>query len=134
MSEDRIPYQPQRYPPAEMLARAELFFELVNRRRSVRDFSDEPVDRQLIEFAIQAASTSPSGAHRQPWKFVAVQDPAIKHEIRIAAEKEEREVCERFLAEQITAWKESSPAEATQLAMADLCHMLLCTNEFLYVE
>lgn len=91
MSEDRIPYQPQRYPPAEMLARAELFFELVNRRRSVRDFSDEPVDRQLIEFAIQAASTSPSGAHRQPWKFVAVQDPAIKHEIRIAAEKEERE-------------------------------------------
>ena len=49
-------------------------------------------------------------------------------------EKEEREVCERFLAEQITAWKESSPAEATQLAMADLCHMLLCTNEFLYVE
>jgi len=91
MSEDRIPYQPQRYLPAEMLARADAFLESVNQRRSVRDFSDEPVGRQLIEFAIQAASTSPSGAHRQPWKFVAVQDPAIKCEIRIAAEKEERE-------------------------------------------
>ena len=77
MSEDRIPYSLQRFPPAEMLARAEFFFETVNQRRSVRDFSDEPVDRQLIELAIQAASSSPSGAHRQPWKFVAAQDPTI---------------------------------------------------------
>ncbi len=59
-------------------------------RRSVRFFSEEPVPRELIEIAIRTASSAPSGAHRQPWRFVAVDDPAIKREIRIAAEEEER--------------------------------------------
>jgi iodotyrosine deiodinase len=60
-------------------------------RRSVRDFSDEPVPRELIEIAVSTANTAPSGAHQQPWTFVAVSDPGIKHRIRLAAEEEERE-------------------------------------------
>jgi iodotyrosine deiodinase len=60
-------------------------------RRSVRHFSSEPVPRELIELAITAASTSPSGANQQPWHFVAVSDPAVKRVIRIAAEAEEKQ-------------------------------------------
>jgi nitroreductase len=67
----------------------ELLAELA-RRRSVREFSSEPVPRELIELAIAAAGTAPSGANRQPWHFVAVADPAVKAEIRRAAEAEER--------------------------------------------
>lgn len=77
--------------PAEMQARAEAFYELMARRRSVRFFSDRPVPRVLIERAIGTAGTAPSGAHRQPWRFVAVSDPALKRQIREAAEEEERE-------------------------------------------
>ena len=77
--------------PGEMLRRASEFYDEMNRRRSVRDYSDRPVPRELIELAIKTASTAPSGAHRQPWRFVAVSDIAIKRQIRIAAEKEERE-------------------------------------------
>jgi nitroreductase len=62
----------------------------MNRRRSVRDFSSKPVDRELIELAIATASTAPSGAHRQPWHFVAISNPETKRRIRIAAEAEER--------------------------------------------
>ena len=65
-----------------MAARARAFRELVGRRRSVRVFSDEPVARALIEEAVAASSTAPSGAHKQPWHFVAVADPAVEHEIR----------------------------------------------------
>ena len=60
-------------------------------RRSVRDFSDRPVPRRLIELAVEAASTAPSGAHRQPWTFVLVGDPGMKRRIREAAEAEERQ-------------------------------------------
>jgi len=63
-------------------------------RRSVRRFSDDPVPRELVELAIRAAHSAPSGANRQPWHFVAVNDPATKLEIRTAAEAEEREVYE----------------------------------------
>src|SRR5580658_11042863 len=84
-----IPYRPPRLPPEEMLQRAREFFALVNRRRSVRHFAPDPVPRELIELAIAAGSTAPSGAHRQPWRFVAVSDPAIKQRIRIEAEAEE---------------------------------------------
>lgn len=73
-----------------MRERAERFYEELDARRSVRDFSSEPVPRALIELAIRSASTAPSGAHQQPWTFVAVDDPAIKRRIRVAAEEEER--------------------------------------------
>ena len=86
-----LPYRPERLPEEEMLERARGFYAEMDRRRSVRDFSPDPVPRELVEIAIRTASTAPSGAHRQPWKFVVVADPAIKREIRIAAEAEEHE-------------------------------------------
>lgn len=87
----RIPYRPERLPADEMLRRGRTFYAEMDRRRSVRDFSPDPVPRELIELAIRTASTAPSGAHRQPWRFVAVSDPALKREIRTAAEAEEHE-------------------------------------------
>lgn len=86
-----IPYRPERLPESEMLQRGRDFYAELDRRRSVRGFSPDPVPRELIELAIRAASTAPSGAHRQPWKFVVVGDPVVKREIRIAAEAEEHE-------------------------------------------
>ncbi len=85
-----IPYRPPRLPEAEMLRRAQAFFVRMHERRSVRHFAPDPVPRELIELAIATASTAPSGAHRQPWRFVVVSDPEIKHRIRVAAEAEER--------------------------------------------
>lgn len=78
------------YPEAEMRARAEAFAAEMARRRTVRDFSDRPVPRALIELALRTAGTAPSGAHQQPWRFVAISDPALKRRIRVAAEEEER--------------------------------------------
>ncbi len=73
-----------------MLERGRSFFGEMDERRSVRMFSSDPVPREAIELAIMTASTAPSGAHQQPWTFVAIGDPGLKHQIRIAAEKEER--------------------------------------------
>jgi iodotyrosine deiodinase len=86
-----VPYRPERLPESEMLRRARAFYGEMDRRRSVRDFSPDPVPREMIELAIRTASTAPSGAHRQPWRFVVVGDPATRREIRIAAEEEEHE-------------------------------------------
>lgn len=86
-----IPYRPERYPPEETAARAAAFYAMIAGRRTVRDFSPEPVARTVIADLIRAAGTAPSGAHRQPWHFVAVSDPALKRRIRAAAEEEERE-------------------------------------------
>ncbi len=96
-----VPHVHQRFSPEETDRRANEFFELMDRRRSVRDFSDEPVPRELIEAAIRTASTAPSGAHRQPWQFVVIGDPAIKHRIRVAAEAEERKSYEERMPD---AW------------------------------
>jgi iodotyrosine deiodinase len=86
----QIPYEHVERQPEEMAARARAFYEEMARRRSVRDFSDRPVPRELIEYAIRTAGTAPSGAHMQPWTFVAVSDPDVKRQIRLAAEEEER--------------------------------------------
>ncbi|MDJ0878139.1 MAG: nitroreductase family protein [Halieaceae bacterium] len=75
----------------ESLARAEAFYAQIKQRHSVRHFSDAPVDRAVIESCLRAAGTAPSGANHQPWHFACVSDPATKREIRLAAEKEERE-------------------------------------------
>jgi iodotyrosine deiodinase len=77
-----------------ILRRAREFYEVVQRRRTIRDFSDRPVPREAIEYCIHAAGTAPSGANLQPWHFVAVSDPVIKREIRAAAEIEEKEFYE----------------------------------------
>jgi len=85
-----MPYQPRRHLAADLLELGRSFFGEMDGRRSVRMFSSDPVPRQAIELAIMTASTAPSGAHQQPWTFVAIGDPGLKHQIRIAAEKEER--------------------------------------------
>lgn len=87
----RIPYAVDARPDADVASRADRFYHEMDARRSVRDFSDRPVPRSLIERAIETASTAPSGAHMQPWTFVAISDPAVKRQIREAAEAEERE-------------------------------------------
>ncbi|HEX4812838.1 MAG TPA: nitroreductase family protein [Nonomuraea sp.] len=86
-----VPYRPDRYDPSEMIRRGEEFHRLVDRRRSVRAFSPEPVPYRCVELAVRAAGTAPSGAHRQPWTFVAIGDPATKKRVREAAEAEERQ-------------------------------------------
>lgn len=75
----------------EMRGAARAFLERMRRRRTVRDFSDRPVPRDVIEQCLLAAGTAPNGANRQPWHFVAVSDPGIKRRIRVAAEEVERE-------------------------------------------
>ena len=83
--------QYSRLDKKEMQDRAAAFLERMRGRRSIRFFSSEPVERLLVERAIMTASTAPSGANRQPWTFVAVRDSDVKRQIRIAAEKEEKE-------------------------------------------
>lgn len=79
------------YPVDEMVQRASAFYKDLRRRRTVREFSDRPVSREIIEHCLLAAGTAPNGANMQPWHFVAVSDPELKRKIRIAAEEEERE-------------------------------------------
>lgn len=83
----------------EILAKSETFYEFMDTRRSVREFKSDPIPREVIEQIIKTASTSPSGAHKQPWTFCAIADPEIKKEIRIAAEKEEKESYEKRMSE-----------------------------------
>ena len=83
------------YPLAEMKQRATDFRQHMQRRRTVRHFSDKPVPRDVIEECLIAAGTAPNGANLQPWHFVVISDPKVKHEIRVAAEDEEWEFYHR---------------------------------------
>lgn len=85
-----IPLAFDRLPVAESTARADSLYAEMDQRRSVRFFSPDPVPLHLIEQAIRTASTAPSGANRQPWRFVLTGDPEVKRQIRVAAEEEER--------------------------------------------
>jgi len=85
-----VEYDPVNVDPQEAPVRGREMFELMDRRRSVRLFSDTPVEASLIELAVETASTAPSGAHKQPWTFVATNDAVLKRQIREAAEEEER--------------------------------------------
>ena len=99
-----IPLEFERIPLSESTRRAAAHFAHMNRRRTTRHFSSDPVPRELIEYAIRTAGTAPSGAHLQPWTFVAISDPALKRRIREAAESEER----RFYSERATPeWLEA---------------------------
>ncbi|HPH46325.1 MAG TPA: nitroreductase family protein, partial [Chryseolinea sp.] len=84
-----IRYNPTTLSPEEISERSSLFYNELNARRSVRDFSDKAVSREVIDTLIRTASTAPSGAHKQPWTFCVVSNPEIKKQIRIEAEKEE---------------------------------------------
>jgi len=85
----------ERLTPEESQRRALDFLDRIRSRRSVRDFSPEPIPMAAVDAAIEAAASAPSGANRQPWRFVVVRDPAAKRRIREAAEAEEREFYER---------------------------------------
>lgn len=99
-----IPFAYRRLPPEEMIDRGRAFLARMWARRSVRDFSPDPVPRDCIETAIRVAMSAPSGAHRQPWRFVVVDDPDLKRRIREAAEHEERENYQHRFPEE---WKEA---------------------------
>lgn len=92
---------PRYDPDPEMAAR---LVDLLSQRRTVRDFSSDPLDPEAIRLAVEAANTAPSGANRQPWRFVVVSDPALKQQIREGAEDEERTFYESRAAE---AWLEA---------------------------
>ena len=96
-----IPLQGYReYPIEEMRQRLRNFYADMDRRRTVRDFSDRPVPRDIIETALKAANTAPSGANLQPWHFAVVSGPKTKKKIREAAEIEEREFYEHRASEE----------------------------------
>jgi iodotyrosine deiodinase len=90
----------ERHSADESLAQSRAFAETMRKRRTVRDYSSEPVPFALIENAIRVAASAPSGANQQPWTFVVISDPAIKQQIRIAAEAEERESYERRMSDE----------------------------------
>lgn len=100
MSHPFVPLEYSEYPREEMLRRASEFHEEMSRRRTVREFSSRAVDRETVRQAILTAGTAPSGAHKQPWRFVLVGDPEIKKRIRTAAEAEERENYERRMPQE----------------------------------
>jgi len=85
----------RRYPEEEMIERSKSFYHKLDRRRTVRDFSNEPVPREIIENCLLSAGTAPSGANIQPWQFVIVSDAKTKQDVRNAAEKEEIDFYER---------------------------------------
>ncbi len=98
------PYDFPRRSVQEMVQTSDALIERMSGRRSCRTFSDKPVPRDVIEKVIAVAHTAPSGANRKPWRFVVVDDPALKKEIREAAEAEEREnYGQRFPAEWLEA-------------------------------
>ena len=94
------PLEFQKLPVDVQLKNSREFLETMRKRRTVRDYSTEPVPYELIENAIATAATAPSGANQQPWTFVVVSDPEIKRKIRFVAEAEEKESYERRMSEE----------------------------------
>lgn len=95
-----IRYKQLAYSEDDMLKRSRNYFEWLDKRRSVRHFSNKPVAKEVIENIIKSASTAPSGANKQPWTFCVVQNAALKLKIRMAAEKEERKSYEERMNEE----------------------------------
>lgn len=100
----KIPLSFSRRPEPEMRERALAYRQLMKGRRSVRQFSPDPIPLEVVREAIHTAGTAPSGAHKQPWRFVMITDPKIKHEIRLAAEAEERETYAKRMSDE---WREA---------------------------
>jgi nitroreductase len=86
-----VPYSRDTYDANALFERSRHFYTWMNTRRTVREFSNQPIARKVIENLIMTASAAPSGAHKQPWTFCVVTDSEIKHRIRVAAEEEEYE-------------------------------------------
>jgi len=105
-------------PPDKMRREAEAFLAKMRRRRTVREFSDRPVPKDVIENCILAAGTAPNGANRQPWSFVMVGDPKLKSRIREAAEEEERRFYREKAPKESLTSGESAERNATSLVFA----------------
>ncbi|HET9055777.1 MAG TPA: nitroreductase family protein [Chitinophagaceae bacterium] len=97
-----VSYSKETYNSVEMVQRSKDFYEWMDKRRTVRDFSNKPIPKEVINNILLSASTAPSGAHKQPWTFCVVSDPEIKKQIRIEAEKEEYESYNGRMSEE---WK-----------------------------
>lgn len=97
-----LPYRPSGFAQDKMIELSAQHYEWSNQRRSIREFSDRPVPREIIENLIKTASTAPSGAHKQPWLFCAVSNSEIKRKIRRAAEAEEKE---NYTSRMSDTWK-----------------------------
>jgi nitroreductase len=120
-----VPLEFERLAEEEQLARSRRFLESMRTRRSVREFSTEPVRVELLENAIATAGTAPSGAHQQPWTFVLVADSGLKRRIRLAAEEEERRSYESRMPDEWlealrplgTDWRKSHLEDAPYLVV-----------------
>jgi nitroreductase len=99
---DHIPYHLDTFSEEELVVRSKTFYEWLDKRRSVRNFSDQKVPKEVIENIIKSASTAPSGAHKQPWTFCAISNAELKTQIRKEAEIEEKESYESRMSER---WK-----------------------------
>ena len=99
---DHIPYHLDTFSEEELIVKSKSFYEWLDKRRSVRDFSDKKVPKEVIENIIKSASTAPSGAHKQPWTFCAISNAELKTQIRKEAEIEEKESYESRMSER---WK-----------------------------
>lgn len=98
-----IPYHAQRLSQQETLEKSREFYKFMNQRRTVREFSDQPVPFEIMQHVIMTASSAPSGAHKQPWTFCLVGDTGVKKQIREAAEEEEHINYEKRMSDQ---WKQ----------------------------
>ncbi|MFF9072954.1 nitroreductase family protein [Streptomyces sp. NPDC014872] len=114
-----VPYRPERMPADESLTRATELRRRMDERRTVRRFSADPVPEQVLKDAIACAATAPSGAHQQPWTFVLVKDPEVRHRIREAAENEERISYDGRLGEEWLAALRPLGTDAVKSHMTD---------------
>lgn len=99
---EHVSFEHETYPEEEMINRSISFYKWLDKRRSVREFSDKPVPKAIIENLIMSASTAPSGAHKQPWTFCAISNSELKLKVREAAEIEEKQGYESRMSER---WK-----------------------------
>ena len=107
-----VRYNGESFDTTTMQEKSSQFYNWLDNRRSVREYSDKPVPKKVIENIIKAASTAPSGAHKQPWTFCAVSNGEIKTQIRMAAEIEERENYESRMSDR---WKEDLKEMGTDM-------------------
>ena len=89
VADNFIPYEGVTYSPEETQKRSQAYYEYMDKRRTVREFSDKPIAKEIIENILMTASSAPSGAHKQPWTFCVISNADLKAKIKVAAEKEE---------------------------------------------
>ncbi|SDW55250.1 Nitroreductase [Amycolatopsis xylanica] len=129
-----VPYRPARMPADETLANAAALRRRMDERRSVRSFSPDPVPEQAVLDAIAVASTAPSGAHQQPWTFVLVSDPAVRKQIRTAAEAEETVSYDGRLGEEWLTALRPLGTDAIKTHLTDAPFLIVVFQQRFYLE